>query len=110
MCQLESASLLNASARCKSACCHIILPLGVLDGWFMALKRQPVAIALHCPMRLSHKIVLAVTPCCRSAELTLLRSAGSSEEASQVLGTGSPISWQHLCAHQEHVLSLLVLL
>lgn len=55
-----SVSLLNASARCKSACCHI-LPLVALDGCFMGLNWQPVVIALHCPMRLSHKIVLAVT-------------------------------------------------
>lgn len=61
VCQLESASLLNASAQCKSACCHIILPLVVLDGCFMGLKWQPVVIALYCPMRLSHKIVVAVT-------------------------------------------------
>lgn len=61
VCQSGSASLLSASAWCKSACCHIILLPVVLDGCFMGLKWQPVVIALHCPMRLSHKIVVAVT-------------------------------------------------
>lgn len=60
VCQPGSVSLLNASAQCKSACCHI-LPLVALDGCVMGLHWQPVVIALHCPMRLSHKIVLAVT-------------------------------------------------
>jgi len=40
----------------------------------------------------------------------VLSFAGSTEEAFQVLGTGPQISRQHLCAHQEYILLLLMLM